>query len=336
MAAGSGATIMIDTSAETILEVRDAAVHFPMRGGIFGGRRWLRAVDGVDLELKRGECLGLVGESGCGKSTLALSILGLQALSRGRITLDGQDVGSGMDRMERARIAQMVFQDPYSSLNPRQTVHATLAAPLRLHGVGSRSEIDDRIAEMLRQVGLRPEHAERYPHEFSGGQRQRIGIARALILRPKIVLLDEPVSALDVSIRAQIINLLLDLKESLELSYLMISHDLGVVEHMCDRVAVMYLGRIVEIGDWETIFARPRHPYTRALIAAIPDPFGRSTAAKITGEIPNPLDPPSGCSFHPRCPAQRDLCRAPPVPALEDLGDGHAVRCRRHADLLPV
>ena len=235
---------------------RTSRVHFPV-GGYFRGRRSLPAVDGVDLELKKGECLGVVGESGCGKSTLALSILGLQAPTRGRILLDGHEVGAGMDRMARARIAQLVFQDPYSSLNPRQTVRATLATPLRLHGMTDDGEIDARIAAMLAQVGLRPEHAARYPHEFSGGQRQRIGIARALILRPKVVLLDEPVSALDVSIRAQIINLLLDLKDAFGLSYIMISHDLGVVEHMSDRVAVMYLGRVVETGRWETIFTRP-------------------------------------------------------------------------------
>jgi peptide/nickel transport system ATP-binding protein len=266
---------MPDESAKTILEVQDLAVHFPV-GGFVRGRRSLRAVDGVDITLKRGECLGLVGESGCGKSTLALAILGLQPPTRGRVLLEGQEVGAGMDRMARARIAQMVFQDPYSSLNPRQTVRTTLAAPLRLHGVTRHGEIDGRIEDILRRVGLRPEHAERYPHEFSGGQRQRIGIARALILRPTIVVLDEPVSALDVSIRAQIINLLLELKETLGLSNVMISHDLGVVEHMSDRVAVMYFGRIVETGPWETIFTRPRHPYTRALMAAIPDPFGRT------------------------------------------------------------
>ena len=231
------------------------------------------------------------------------------------------------------RIAQLVFQDPYSSLNPRQTVRATLATPLRLHGMTDDGEIDARIAAMLAQVGLRPEHAARYPHEFSGGQRQRIGIARALILRPKVVLLDEPVSALDVSIRAQIINLLLELKDAFGLSYIMISHDLGVVEHMSDRVAVMYLGRVVETGRWETIFTRPRHPYTRALIAAIPDPFGGTRGVKVTGEVPNPLDPPTGCSFHPRCPEARAICREPPAPRLEAVGADHLVRCRRAAEL---
>ena len=321
---------MAEREADPILEIEDLAVHFPFGGGLFGGpRRWLHAVDGVDLTLERGECLGLVGESGCGKTTLALSILGLQTPTRGRITLDGHAVGGRLDRSARAKMVQMVFQDPYASLNPRQTVRRTLEAPLRLHGMTNAGEVEDRIAGILRRVGLRPEHAARYPHEFSGGQRQRIGIARALILDPKVVVLDEPVSALDVSIRAQIINLLLELKETLGLSYVMISHDLGVVEHMSDRVAVMYLGRIVESGGWEQIFANPRHPYTRALIAAIPDPFRRSRGAKITGEIPNPLDPPTGCHFHPRCPHMRDLCRAPPAVALDEVGPGHLARCRR-------
>lgn len=322
---------MNNPSTDTVLKVEDLAVHFPVGSGFFGGsRRFLHAVDGVDLELRRGECLGLVGESGCGKSTLALTILGLQEPTRGRIVLDGHEVSrERMDRKARARIAQMVFQDPYSSLNPRQTVRRTLEAPLRLHGITAASEIDGRIAEMLSRVGLRPDHAERYPHEFSGGQRQRIGIARALILDPRIVILDEPVSALDVSIRAQIINLLLELKETLGLSYIMISHDLGVVEHMSDRVAVMYLGRIVETGGWESIFTSPRHPYTRALISAIPDPFKRSRGDKITGEIPNPLDVPVGCGFHPRCPEAREICRTPPVPGLEEVGQAHLVRCRR-------
>ncbi|KIU44260.1 MULTISPECIES: oligopeptide/dipeptide ABC transporter ATP-binding protein [Bradyrhizobium] len=317
---------------DVILSVEDLAVHFPLGGGLLGGgRRLLRAVDGIDLELKRGECLGLVGESGCGKSTVALSLLGLLAPTRGRIVLDGHIVTErrSIDRKRLARIAQMVFQDPYASLNPRQTVRRTLEDPLRLHGVTAQSEVDGRIAEMLRQVGLRPEQAGRYPHEFSGGQRQRIGIARALILNPKIVICDEPVSALDVSIRAQIINLLLELKESLGLSYIMISHDLGVVEHMSDRVAVMYLGRIVETGGWRDIFERPAHPYTQTLIAAIPDPLRRAPLATTKGELPNPLDPPDGCAFSPRCRHAEAVCQHEPRPSLETRPDGHAVRCWR-------
>jgi peptide/nickel transport system ATP-binding protein len=325
---------MTSAASPAILRIEDLKVEFPLGSGLFGNRRVVHAVSGVDLELRSGECLGLVGESGCGKSTVALSIMGLQSPTGGRIILDGEDISApGIDRRKRARVAQIVFQDPYSSLNPRQTVRRTLEAPLRLHGITSRSEIDDRIAEVLARVGLRPEQGRRYPHEFSGGQRQRVGIARALILQPKIIVLDEPVSALDVSIRAQIINLLLEMKDTLGLAYVMISHDLGVVEHTSDRVAVMYLGRIVETADWKTIFTRPRHPYTRALIAAIPDPFGNSVGAKIPGEVPNPIDPPAGCSFHPRCPHAIDICRQPPTPDLEEIEDGHLVRCRRAHDL---
>src|SRR5947208_1043642 len=317
-----------NAGTDVVLRVEDLAVHFPVGGGFLGGgRRLLRAVDGIDLELKRGECLGLVGESGCGKSTVALSILGLQKPTRGRIVLDGQVVTGGQagDRKALARIVQMVFQDPYASLNPRQTVRRTLEDPLRLHGVTAQSEIDGRVAEMLRHVGLRPEQAGRYPHEFSGGQRQRIGIARALILNPKIVICDEPVSALDVSIRAQIINLLLELKETLGLSYIMISHDLGVVEHMSDRVAVMYLGKIVETGDWRAIFERPGHPYTRGLMAAIPDAFAPAGAAANKGELPSPLNPPDGCAFSPRCRHAEAVCHREPAPSLETRPDGHAV-----------
>jgi peptide/nickel transport system ATP-binding protein len=317
---------------DVILSVEDLAVHFPLGGGWLGrDRRLLRAVDGVDLTLKRGECLGLVGESGSGKSTVALSILGLLTPTRGRIVLDGQVVAGRQsgDRKALARMVQIVFQDPYASLNPRQTVRRTLEDPLRVHGVTAASEIEDRVATMLRHVGLRPEQADLYPHEFSGGQRQRIGIARALILNPKIVICDEPVSALDVSIRAQIINLLLELKETLGLSYIMISHDLGVVEHMSDRVAVMYLGRIVENGDWREIFERPAHPYTQALISAIPDPLHHAPLATTGGDLPNPLNPPNGCAFSPRCRYAEDRCRREPGPALETRADGHAVRCWR-------
>jgi peptide/nickel transport system ATP-binding protein len=340
----SGVIIMADTLVadapvaakdDVILRVRDLTVHFRLSGGLFGNTRLLRAVDGVDLELKRGECLGLVGESGCGKSTVALSIVGLQAPTSGTIELDGQQVTSAgvQDRKAFARVAQIVFQDPYASLNPRQTVRRTLEDPLRLHGVTANSEVDGRIAEMLAHVGLRPEHADRYPHEFSGGQRQRIGIARALILKPKVVICDEPVSALDVSIRAQIINLLLELKDTLGLSYIMISHDLGVVEHMSDRVAVMYLGRIVETGDWREIFERPAHPYTRALIAAIPDPLLRVPFVKAKGEMPNPLNPPSGCAFSPRCQYAVDVCRKEPIPPLEVHAGSHLVRCWRAKEI---
>ncbi|MCC6719686.1 MAG: ATP-binding cassette domain-containing protein [Acetobacteraceae bacterium] len=324
---------MADTD---LLAIEDLAVHFPVGGGMFSQPQMLRAVDGVSLRIRPGESLGLVGESGCGKSTLALSILGLVDPTRGRVVVDGTAVGTDTDRLAVARTVQMVFQDPYASLNPRQTVRRTLAAPLRLHGITNSGEVADRVAEMLRQVGLRPDQADLYPHEFSGGQRQRIGIARALILKPKLVICDEPVSALDVSIRAQIINLLLELQAEMGLSYLMISHDLGVVEHMSDKVAVMYLGRIVETGGWREIFERPRHPYTRALIAAIPDPLTRALGReKAHGEVPSPLNPPPGCTFNPRCPHAIDKCRASP-PVLSPIEEGHLVSCWRAEELSTV
>jgi oligopeptide/dipeptide ABC transporter ATP-binding protein len=314
--------------AEPLLRLDDLAMHFMVGHALSGGVKTLKAVDGVSLEVKPGECLGLVGESGCGKSTLALSIMGLLAPTRGTVSLDGRPVGA-LDRLETARTVQMVFQDPYASLNPRQTVRRTLADPLRLQGTTDKAEIDHRVMDMLAKVGLRPDQADLYPHEFSGGQRQRIGIARALILRPKLVICDEPVSALDVSIRAQIINLLLDLKDELGLSYIMISHDLGVVEHVSDRVAVMYLGRIVEQGSWQEIFEDPRHPYTRALIAAIPDPFlltAVTAKAKARGEIASAINPPPGCHFHPRCPLKADRCVSE-APLLKPVGDGHLAAC---------
>ena len=250
----------------------------------------------------------------------------------GEIVFDGQSVTGlgGGDLRAMRRNMQLVFQDPFASLNPRMTVGAILGEPFIIHNlVTSASEREDRVASLLVKVGLKAEHMQRYPHEFSGGQRQRIGIARALILNPKIVICDEPVSALDVSIRAQIINLLLELKESLGLSYIMISHDLGVVEHMSDRVAVMYLGRIVETGGWRDIFERPAHPYTQTLIAAIPDPLRRAPLATARGELPNPLDPPDGCAFSPRCRYAETACHREPGPSLETRPDGHAVRCWR-------
>ncbi|HEV7322317.1 MAG TPA: ATP-binding cassette domain-containing protein [Ensifer sp.] len=291
-----------------LLQVDDLHVRFPIAGGgLFGaGRRTLHAVNGISFELAKGECLSIVGESGCGKSTTALSILGLQEPTEGMIRYRGKPLaGPGAPvRMDRAKAVQMVFQDPYASLNPRQSVRTSLAAPLRLHGITAASEIEARIEAMLKNVGLTTEQAGRYPHEFSGGQRQRIGIARALILEPEIVVLDEPVSALDVSIRAQIINLLLNLQEKLGLSYLMISHDLSVVEHMSDRVLVMYFGEIVEEGRWQHIFQTPAHPYTRRLIAAIPDPDARqplgacqvnsaNAAVSAGGQVQDVFSPPT-------------------------------------------
>ncbi len=315
--------------SEPLLDIDQLHVHFTLGGGLLGGRRrTLRAVNGVSLELHQGQCLSIVGESGCGKSTTALSVMGLQPPTSGDIRFRGKTlIGAGApDRTDRALIAQMVFQDPYASLNPRQTVYSSLAGPLRLHGKRSRSEIDERVAMMLGHVGLLPEHAKRYPHEFSGGQRQRIGIARALILDPQIVVLDEPVSALDVSIRAQIINLLLDLQEKLSLSYIMISHDLGVVEHMSDRVAVMYYGQIVEIGDWRSIFSTPTHPYTRKLISTIPDPDAilREGIAETLPEV----HPPAGMRFYPEDVSMPDVYAEPPPSELVQIGADHQVRCR--------
>jgi oligopeptide/dipeptide ABC transporter ATP-binding protein len=269
----------------------------------------LKAVDGVSLDVKPGECLGLVGESGCGKSTLALAIMGLIPPTRGRIALNGHQL-SGRERMETARTVQMVFQDPYASLNPRQTVRRTLADPLRLHGVTDKAEVEQRVMDMMAKVGLRPDHADRYPHEFSGGQRQRIGIARALALSPRLIICDEPVSALDVSVRAQVINLLEDLKGQFGVSYLFISHDLSVVEHIADRVAVMYLGTLVEVAARDQIWRNPQHPYTKALLAAAPIADPKAARARqrtvLQGELPSPLDPPAGCPFHSRCPIAQD------------------------------
>ena len=300
--------------------------------GIGRGRAELRAVDGVSLEVTPGETLGLVGESGCGKSTLGRLLLRLQDPTGGRIHFEGQDIthlSQSELRPFRSKM-QIIFQDPYSSLNPRMTVRAALSEALRLHRkVSSASEEEQRIAALLERVGLRPEHMRRYPHEFSGGQRQRIGIARALAVSPTFIVADEPVSALDVSIQAQIVNLLRDLQEELGLSYLFIAHDLHVVEHVSRRVAVMYLGRVVELATSEQIYARPRHPYTQALLSAAPepDPSARQHRLLLKGDVPSPLDPPTGCAFHPRCPiAKKGLCDRE-APGLRVIEAGHEVAC---------
>lgn len=316
---------------ERLLAIDNLHVRFPIGGGLLPGRRrTLHAVNGVSLDLAKGECLSIVGESGCGKTTTALAVMGLQEPSEGTISVRGQAFSgaSAVSRRERAKTVQMVFQDPYASLNPRQTVWTSLAAPLKLHGVSSRSEIADRVGTVLRDVGLTAEQARRYPHEFSGGQRQRIGIARALILAPEMIVLDEPVSALDVSIRAQIINLLLDLQERLALSYIMISHDLSVVEHMSDRVAVMFFGQVVEVGSWSAIFANPIHPYTRRLIATIPNPDAiLGKAAKVT-DGPQPAPPP-GWNFANDGSTAPDVM-APPEPSeLVEVEPDHLVRLSR-------
>ena len=311
---------------EALLRIEDARIHYRVSAG------WLRsgllkAVNGVSLSIQRGQCLGLVGESGCGKSSLAQAIVGTTRLESGRILLEGEPLTrcGRRERLRRARKVQMVWQDPFASLNPRRSVMEQLEAPLKLHGFSDRR---DRVMAMMARVGLRPDAAQRLPHEFSGGQRQRIAIARALIAEPKLVVCDEPLSALDVSIRAQIINLLLDLQRELGLSLLMISHDLAVVEHMCDRVAVMYLGRIVEEGDWREIFEHTAHPYTRSLIGAVAEPLAAGTAIdRLSGEPPSPFSPPSGCAFHPRCPCAAPSCRVGGNPDPVQLSSAHWARC---------
>ncbi|HEY0212633.1 MAG TPA: oligopeptide/dipeptide ABC transporter ATP-binding protein [Paenirhodobacter sp.] len=313
-----------------LLTIQGLKVHYTIGSGWRGRPTAVKAVDGLDLHLRAGECLGLVGESGCGKSSVAQAILGLVPATAGRVTLDGHEITGPrkVDPMQLARSAQMVFQDPMSSLNPRQTIRQILSGPLRLHGMADRDERAHRVTEMLRMVGMKPDAADRMPHAFSGGQRQRLCIARALIVRPRLVICDEPVSALDVSIRAQIINLLLDLKTELGIALLLISHDLGVVEHMSDRIAVMYLGRIVEEGGWRQIFTAPAHPYTRALISAIPDPMHRDRVpARLSGEIPSALSPPPGCAFHPRCPVALPACRTGAAPDFTPTGPDHRARC---------
>ncbi|MEW6443494.1 MAG: dipeptide ABC transporter ATP-binding protein [bacterium] len=314
-----------------LLEARDLKKHFPLKSGILGrSKDVLRAVDGVSFIIRKGETLGLVGESGCGKTTLGRTLLRLVEPTSGSIRFDGTEITTlprePMRRLRRQM--QMIFQDPYSSLNPRMTAGAMIEESLIVHGMGTRAERKKRVAELLEVVGLSPGVAGKYPHEFSGGQRQRIGIARALALLPKLIVADEPVSALDVSIQAQILNLLIDLQESFGLTYLFISHDLRVVEHVSDRVAVMYLGRIVEMAPSGRLYANPCHPYTKALLAAVPnpDPERRGTRVSVPGDVPSPVSPPPGCSFHPRCAGAAQACRGE-LPPYHEVEPDHFVAC---------
>ncbi|MDR1019685.1 MAG: ATP-binding cassette domain-containing protein [Synergistaceae bacterium] len=316
-----------DANDRPILEVRGLKKHFPVRSKRFfsGERRVVKAVDGVDLSISRGETVGLVGESGCGKSTLGRTIVRLYEPTEGQIIFSG-------DASPDRRKMQMIFQDPYASLNPRMTVGDIISEPLAIHGIGTRAGRAERVHSLLRQVGLNPDHAMRYPHEFSGGQRQRIGIARALSAGPEFVVCDEPISALDVSIQAQVVNVLEDLRELYGLTYLFIAHDLSMIRHISDRVGVMYLGRIVEIAPAEELYGNPWHPYTKALLSSIPR-IGRwkegagERRIVLKGDVPSPIDPPSGCAFRTRCAYAAEKC-ADQVPALKDRGAGHYVACR--------
>jgi oligopeptide/dipeptide ABC transporter ATP-binding protein len=324
------------SQADVILEARDARRWFDVEKPLFGPAKRVRAVDGVSLQIRRGETLAIVGESGCGKSTLARLLVRLMEPSEGSVIYEGRDIAHLPAAEMRAlrRQLQFVFQDPFASLNPRMLIGELIEEPLRVHGIGTRAERRAEVARILSRVGLSPEIADRYPHEFSGGQRQRIGIARALVCGPKVGIGDEPVSALDVSIQAQVINLLEDLKEALGLTLVVISHDLGVVRHIADRVAVMYLGKIVELAPVAALFAHPRHPYTAALLSAIPGPRAddRPAAPRLDGDPPNPIDIPAGCRFHPRCAHADEVCRSQ-VPATSDGPDGSMVTCHHARDL---
>jgi oligopeptide/dipeptide ABC transporter ATP-binding protein len=327
---------MVGAGGDDILVVKDLVKHFTIGGGMFGGEAAVvKAVDGVSFSIRRGETLGLVGESGCGKTTTGRCILQLEKATSGQILFEGRDLAAlseGGLRKVRRRL-QVIFQDPYSSLNPRMTVGQIIAEPLAVHGiVPDRAARVARVRELLGHAGLLPAMARRYPHELSGGQRQRVGIARALAMEPALIVCDEPVSALDVSIQAQIINLLEELQAEFGLTYLFVAHDLSVVRHISDRVAVMYLGKIVEITDRKSLYESPQHPYTRALLSAVPIPDPAVEAGRerivLRGEVPSPLNPPSGCVFHPRCPIAIEECRRE-VPALREIRADHRVACIR-------
>jgi oligopeptide/dipeptide ABC transporter ATP-binding protein len=330
---GGDARIADRGEGQELLRIDGLVKHFPIRAGLLKRQvGQVHAVDGVDLTLSAGETLGLVGESGCGKTTLARTVIKLLEPTGGTVTFAGRDITKFSRRQMREvrREMQIVFQDPYASLNPRMTVREIVSEPMRIHGLYKGKQRKDRVSELLRTVGLSPEHGNRFPHEFSGGQRQRIGIARSLALNPQMLILDEPVSALDVSIRAQVINLLESLQQEFRLTYLFVAHDLSLVRHVSDRVAVMYLGKVVEIGTRDQIYGEPSHPYTQALLSAVPveDPAQRGTRDRIvlTGDVPSPANPPSGCRFRTRCWKAQQIC-AEEVPELIDRGQGHPSAC---------
>ena len=318
--------------SDTLLRVEDLKIYYPVAGSGFGKKEFVKAVDGVTFEVKKGEVFGIVGESGCGKSTLGRGVCKLENLTSGHVYLDGEDITEYNDRRMRSirKKVQMVFQDPYASLNPRMSVFDIIAEPLLVHHLyQDKADLEKKVLDLLHRVGLDDYHANRYPHEFSGGQRQRIGIARALAVEPSLIIADEPVSALDVSIQAQVLNLLNKLKHDLDLTYIFVAHDLSVVEYISDRVGVMYLGNFVEVGEKEKIYSNPMHPYTQALLSAVPvpDPTAKRERILLEGSIPSAHKPPTGCKFHTRCPKCMECCKTQ-APERYEVDDGHYVYCR--------